>query len=57
MTESEAQSFADSFTAPGSALPTSEVVSDILATGGAACRVYVNLVAGLDPTAAPRRSD
>jgi len=36
LSESEARSFAGSFTAPGSALATSEFVSDILATDGAA---------------------
>jgi pimeloyl-ACP methyl ester carboxylesterase len=36
VSESEAQAFADSFTAPGSGLATSEFVSDILATDGAA---------------------
>jgi pimeloyl-ACP methyl ester carboxylesterase len=36
LSESEAQLFAGSFTAPGSALATSEFVSDILATDGAA---------------------
>jgi pimeloyl-ACP methyl ester carboxylesterase len=36
ISESEAKSYADSFTAPGSALATSEFVSDILATDGAA---------------------
>ncbi|MCO6000257.1 alpha/beta fold hydrolase [Actinoallomurus rhizosphaericola] len=36
LSESEARSFAESFTAPGSALATSEFVSDILATDGAA---------------------
>ncbi len=36
LTEAEATSFAASFTAPGSALPASEFVPDILATDGAA---------------------
>jgi pimeloyl-ACP methyl ester carboxylesterase len=36
LTESEAKEFAGSFTAPGSPLDTSELVSDILATDGAA---------------------
>jgi pimeloyl-ACP methyl ester carboxylesterase len=36
LSEAEAQAFAGSFTAPGSALATSEFVADILATDGAA---------------------
>jgi pimeloyl-ACP methyl ester carboxylesterase len=36
LTQAEAQAYATSFTAPGSALPTGEFVSDILATDGAA---------------------
>jgi pimeloyl-ACP methyl ester carboxylesterase len=36
LSEAEAQELASSFTAPGSALDTSELVSDILATDGAA---------------------